>query len=94
MTTGPKNVIVLLLNAQQQDGPMPSSLFSPFPAFVTARSGRQRGLWLVYSDLLRLMRSISRLGGHWTGSWETENYLESQICVFEKSKLNFYNLIL
>lgn len=77
---------------------MPSSLFSPFPAFVPARSGRQRGLCLVYSDLLRLMRSVSRLGGHWRGSWEAEeNYLESQICVLnysEESKLNFYYLIL
>lgn len=79
-------------------GQRPHSLFSPCPEFVTGRSGRQIGLWLVYSDLLRLLRSISRLGGHWRGSWKgEENYLESQICVlnyFEKSKLNFCNLIL
>lgn len=79
-------------------GQCPHSLFSPCLAFVIGRSGRQTELWLVYRDLLRLLGSISKSGGHWKGSWKgEENYLESQICVLncsEKSKLNFHNLIL
>lgn len=62
------------------------------------RSAGKIGLWLLYSDLLRLLRSVSRLGGYWKGSWKgEENYLESQICVlnyFEKSTLILHNLML
>lgn len=57
-----RNIIVLLPNAQQHTGPVPSSLFSPFPAFVTARSGKQRGLWLVYSDFFEIDEIYFKIG--------------------------------
>lgn len=89
---GTRQVIISLLKARQQAEP-----FSPCPAFVTGRSGRQTGLWFVHSDLLRLLRAVSRLGGHRRVFGRGgKNHLESQICVFnyfEKNKWSFHDLI-